>query len=71
MDPLDHLIAQEERDLFTGAVRQLPETERLIFRMIDIESFSEREVSHCIAMPAAKVRRALTRAREMLKKRLA
>ena len=50
---------------------QLPEMPRLIYRMVDVEKFSEKEVAGVTAMPAAKVRRALARAREMLKARLA
>lgn len=71
MEPIDQLIAKEEWDLLTGAVRKLPETERLVFRMIELEQISERDTSRCAAMPAAKVRRCLARAREMLKARLA
>ena len=71
MEPIDRLIAQEEREHLTGAIRRLPETERMVLRMVDIEGFSESDTASCAAMPMAKVRSALNRAREMLKARLA
>ena len=75
MDPLDILIASEDRDLMTGSVRaavsHLPETERLVTRMAYFEGFDENDIGACLAMRPSKVRRALERAREMLKARLA
>lgn len=71
LEPIDYLVAKEERDLFSGAVKKLPETERLIFRMVHLEGVSEKDTARCLSQPAAKVRRALARARDMLKARLA
>ncbi len=71
MSPLDSIIAQEERDQLSAAIRALPETERLILRMVDIEGFSESDTSRCTAVSMAKVRSALFRARERLKLRIA
>ena len=71
LDPLEMMVRQEEREHLTGAIRRLPETERMVLRMVDIEGFSESDTASCAAMPMAKVRSALARAREMLKARLA
>lgn len=75
MDPLDLLIETEERSLMTGSVRsavsKLPEVERLVTRMVYFENFGEEDISACLAMRPSRVRRALARAREMLKARLA
>ncbi len=71
LDPLEMMVRQEERDQMTGAIRSLPETERLVLRMVDLEGFSESDTASCAAMPMAKVRSALARARALLKARLA
>lgn len=52
----------------TDSFREVP---RLVYRLIDVEGLNEKEVAAITARPAAKVRRALNRAREMLKARLA
>ena len=71
MEPIDYLVAKESHDLLALAIHNLPETERLILRMCDIEGFHPNETAGCLKLPTAKVRRALTRARELLKARLA
>lgn len=70
MEPIDQLIADEQREQVSMTIRQLPETERLIFNMRSVEGFSESDTAACIAMPAAKVRRCLERARLLLRQRL-
>lgn len=70
MEPIDHLIRQESRDQLTGAIQRLPETERMVFRMIAVEGFSAPDTAQCIAMPRAKVRKAMERAQAMLRARL-
>ncbi len=74
MDPLSLLISQESRSLTISTVRSavsaLPEIERLVTRLAYFEEMDERDIGHCTAMPVAKVRRALARARSMLKARL-
>lgn len=70
MDPLDLMVAAEERDQMTGAIARLPETERLVLRMVDVEGFGTEETAGCLAMRHGQVRKALERAREMLKARL-
>jgi DNA-directed RNA polymerase specialized sigma24 family protein len=71
MEPLDHLVAQESRDLLTGAIRALPETERLCFGLVHVEQFSIEDTASCTALRPQRVRQALARARELLKARLA
>lgn len=75
LEPLDQIIAKEEREHLTGAVRfavsRLPETERLVTRLAYFENMDEQDIGSCLAMPAAKVRRALMRAQQMLRARLA
>lgn len=123
MDPLDQIIAAEERDHLTGAISRLTETEsersarlmvyraslkmplvlaiwwdenrddyvppvipidqhkpitdtfpeipRLVYRLTDVEQLSEDDVIACTALRRHQVRKALARAREMLKARLA
>lgn len=71
MDPLDTIIASEDRDMLTGAIRSLPERERLVLRMIDLEGFSLPETAACAAISRASVRHALSRARQLLCARLA
>lgn len=70
MDPLERLLAIEHRDQVTGAIAKLPETERLIFRMVDVEGFGTKETAGCLAMRHQQVRSALKRARSMLASRL-
>lgn len=71
MDPLSAMIAAEERDHLTSAISRLPETERLILRMVDVEGFGTEETAGCLAMRHGQVRKALERARLLLKARLA
>ncbi len=70
MDPLSHMIADEERTLLHSAIARLPETERLVFRMCDVEHFSEEDAGACIAMSRPSIRRALKRARSLLRRHL-
>ena len=70
MEPIDAMIAQEEREHLTGAIKRLPETERLVFRMCDVENFSEEDAGACIAMSRPSIRRALKRARTLLRRHL-
>ncbi len=70
MNPLDQMVAQEEREQLTGAIIRLPETERLIFRMRSVEGFSESDTAACTMLSAGKVRRALARANALLRQRL-
>lgn len=65
------MVAAEERDHLTGAISRLPETERLVLRMVDVEGFGTEETAGCLAMRHAQVRKALDRARSLLKARLA
>lgn len=71
MDPLDLMIEREQRDQITGAIRRLPDTERLVFGMVHIEGFSERDTASCTALDRKVVRQALGRATAMLRARLA
>ncbi len=75
MDPLSLLISQETRSITISTVRSavssLPEVERLVTRLAYFEHMDERDIGHCTAMPVAKVRRALARAKGMLRARLA
>lgn len=71
MDPLEQMIAAEERDCLTGAICMLPERERLVLRMVDLEGISTRDTAACTALRHQEVRSALDRARQMLKARLA
>lgn len=71
MEPLDAMIADEERDHLTGAIANLPERERLVLRMVDLYGISTKDTAACTAMRHGQVRKALARAREMLKARLA
>lgn len=71
MDPLDQMVAAEERAHLSTAISRLPETERLILRMVDVEGFGTEETASCLAVRHAQVRKALERARGMLKARLA
>ena len=70
-DPSARLEADEQSAILNRAVAALPEIERITLKMVHLEGMTEDDVRHCLAMPAAKVRRALNRAREMLKARLA
>ena len=70
MDPLENLIREETREHITGAIRLLPETERLIFRMRSVEGFSESDTAACTMLSTGKVRRALARANALLRQRL-
>lgn len=69
-EPLDQMIAAEERSHLTSAISRLPETERLVLRMVDVEGFGTEETAGCLAMRHAQVRKALERARKMLASRL-
>lgn len=70
-EPLDQMIANEEREYLTSAISRLPETERLVLRMVDLHGVSVEDTAACTAMRHAQVRKALERARRMLKDRLA
>ena len=70
-DPSARLEADEQSAILKRAVSSLPEVDRIVLKLVHFEEMTEREVGHCMAMPTAKVRRALNRAREMLKARLA
>jgi len=70
MDPLSQLIDQEDRARLHSAISNLPDTERLVTRMRSLEDFSESDTAACLNLPAAKVRRCLSRARELLRRRL-
>lgn len=71
MDPLDTIIAAEERDCMHAAINRLPEMDRIILKLVDIESLTVEETAGCLAMRHAQVRKALEKARAMLKARLA
>lgn len=49
----------------------LPEIQRLVYRLCDVEGLSTKEAAGCTAMRHAQVRKALERARTMLRARLA
>lgn len=70
-EPIDQLIADEERETLSGAIAKLPETERLVLRMVSLSGFSERDTARCMGLRTPKVTAALARAQAMLKARLA
>lgn len=51
--------------------QSLPEVPRLVYRLVDVEGLTEQEASQITAMRRSGVKKALARAREMLKARLA
>ncbi len=71
MDPLDQLCDAEDRARLSHAISVLPETERLVLRMVHISGFSEYDTARCMGIRPAKVNAALARAQAMLKARLA
>ena len=71
IDPAARMESSEQSAILNRAVAALPEIERITLKMVHLEGMTEDDVGHCMAMPTAKVRRALARAREMLKARLA
>lgn len=70
-EPSEQTEMSEEKHQVHLAVSNLPEVERLVTRMAYFENFGEEDISACLAMRPSKVRRALERARQMLKARLA
>ena len=70
MCPLEAMIAAESHASVHRAISNLPDIERLVFRMIAVEGFGEVETATCIAMRPSKVRQAMERARVMLRARL-
>ena len=71
MDPLSILVDAEEREQLHSAIARLPETERLVIRMVRLSGFSERDTARCMGLRTPKVTAALARAQAMLKARLA
>ncbi len=71
IDPSARMESGEQSAILNRAIASLPEIERITLKMVHLEEMTEDDVRHCLAMPAAKVRRALARAHEMLKARLA
>lgn len=71
MDPLDLMIDEEQRSMVRGEIRRLPDTERLVFGLVHVESVSERDTSAITGQSRKKVRAALERARSLLRARLA
>ncbi len=69
--PLDQMIAAEESEELARAIQRLPETERLVLRMVTLHGISESDTARCMATPRIKVRQALARANGMLRARLA
>lgn len=71
MEPIDRIIAQEERDQLKRAIRLLPEQERMVLRMHHIEGFSAENIADCLMLPASAVRRLLARGMLALRNLLA
>lgn len=62
-DVIDRLTAEEIMQL----LQQLPDQQRLIFNLYEVEGYSHREISEQLNIPEGTCRSALTRARQKLK----
>lgn len=68
--PEDRLLAAETRGRFAHAVRELPETQRLVFTMRDVEGFPAEEVCNILGLTASNQRVLLHRARLKVRRAL-
>lgn len=64
--PFDHVISPD----ITAALRELPEEQRVLVLLIDIEQFDYQEVADMLRIPIGTVRSRLSRARWKLANRL-
>jgi RNA polymerase sigma-70 factor (ECF subfamily) len=59
------------RELIDGAIEQLPERQRMAFRLFDVEGYSAAEIGEVMGLSAATVRSNVYHARRALRARLA
>ena len=68
--PLDHAHRAELRDRLNEAVAELPETQREVLLLHDLEGWKHREIGEALEMPEGTVRYHLFNARRAVRGRL-
>ena len=68
MEPIDTIIKQEERSLLKEALNQLPELERLVLRMSNIEGVPLPIIAAITATPIKQVKQIASSAMGRLRK---
>ena len=64
-------IASMSADELVAHINQLPEGYRLVFNLVALEGYSHKEAADALGITASTSRSQLTRARDMLQRRLA
>ena len=68
-DPLDHLVGKEQLRLVHRLINQLPEQQRTIMQLRDVEGKSYREISSIMGLTEEQVKVYLFRARQKVKQK--
>lgn len=70
-DPTEHIDAQQKRALLYRLVDELPEEQRAVFLLFELEGLSGDEIADLVAVPVGTVRSRLRLAREGFRRLLA
>jgi len=65
--PFDTLVHKEQMALLHRLINQLPEKQRLVFHLRDIEGYSYQEIAHMLELSEDQVKVNLFRARQRIK----
>ncbi len=68
--PEDELLSNEGKDLLDAAIRNMPESLRIVFVLRDIEGLSIKETADALNLTETNVKTRLVRARMYLRERL-
>lgn len=61
----------ESLEEINSAIARLPEHERLVFRMVHVEGYQERETATCLGITRHKFHQRMERAKSLLRNQLA